>query len=476
MKRVVKESLRFYLLVALIIISLIQLGILWNYQSYGFPFTFLGQKVETSADIEKRLGEECIQPLRIVVSNGYEAPRWVVSDRKDADYNRLWGYAVDSLKEAMDKAPLQTAGISLWKDATANRSLIFEFKVNLKANLLELFLQPANLQLNGLTGITKLSVSSWNDTNASLYITDGVNTSIYTINMTAEKSRYYEDVFERYNENGSLRSFRMMQELNTNDSFNFKFDEGVLGIPGTQYSSFKTVSLMPAPGIYSQDPYTSAEVSEIASSILGVEKDGYDRTVDSVTNTIEFRTQNKIYSLKTDGVLEYNSLTGISDSDKGTLKSAFVHVYKLLSGINSLISEDSQLFLSGIDESKKDRYVFYFDYIVDGMPVILEAEDDEAGVDHAVRIESNSKGLIYCNAVIKGFKIYNQEEPYDVYFGHLMDDLYKNYPELKNGESLRISDMFLAYGAGRKLYSSYIKPVWVIEISGKHYVVSMRAE
>ena len=82
MSRVRRERFKSYILALLIVSSIIQVGILWEYQNHGFPISFLmpifAGSGSNASDISEVSRQEYFVPFRIIVSNGNES-HWLIS-------------------------------------------------------------------------------------------------------------------------------------------------------------------------------------------------------------------------------------------------------------------------------------------------------------------------------------------------------------------------------------------------------------
>ena len=91
MKRQRKERLKSGILIMLMVLSMVQIGILWN-QTQGFPFTFLLETIFSDNRNEhvniERVKDYYIYPESIVVfSNSFN--QWILTDR-NLSFQVIW--------------------------------------------------------------------------------------------------------------------------------------------------------------------------------------------------------------------------------------------------------------------------------------------------------------------------------------------------------------------------------------------------
>ncbi|MCX7922115.1 MAG: hypothetical protein N3B21_08915 [Clostridia bacterium] len=483
------ERLKFYLLIALIMTSIIQVGILWTYQDYGFPINFLGRKSNADSKYDEKAVKGLLDPFRIIISEGSgdlekdEPSQWIITDNKEADYIKFWEDAKNYLVESVSAG--QKPAVSEIKDwsslALAEKTIIFDFKTKINQDLLQWLFDIKKISENIPIGINKIIVSPWQNTGV-LYISDEINTYAYSLNIDEKTLESYDEIFNRYStsENKNLRKFTFIKFLSPNGEIK-NFDEDVLVVvKGGQYSGIKDVSWAFPDSIRAEKAYSQHQVDEIANVLLGAEKDGYDRNINSSDSSIEFKTQNKIYKLNSEGNLEYKFLTDFQETDKGDLKSALINSYKLLTRIKSLVSADSEVYLSKVIENARGSYTLKFDYIVDGTPVVFTTVEDNGKdkpvitAEPGITIEVNKKGIISCMAKMRKFSRSKSEGLYNVYFGDLQVELKKRYEEFQDNEETMVKDLRISYNVNGS--TAEIKPVWVLDTLDKSYVVPMHSK
>lgn len=476
-----RERLKFYLLIVLIMTSILQVGILWTYKDYGFPINFFSQKAKMYSSYDENDVKSLMNPFKIIVSEGggdlekYEASRWILTNSKEPDYIRLWEDAKEYLKNKLSTGQRPSlTNVKDWSSlALAEKSIIYDFKTSINQDLLLWLLDISKISENIPIDIKKIMLAPWQN-QGMLYISDDARIYAYSLTMDEEKLKDYDELFNRYSQEDRLKKYTFIKELDPQSKHikNFNGDVSVI-VKGGQYSSIKNAYVGASDTISSSKAYTDNQIEEIADALLGAEKEAYNRTIDS-SNTIEFKTQNKIYKVDNKGNFEYKFLTDVQAEDKGDFREALINSYILLSKIRALTSEDTMLYLSNMYENARGSYTLKFDYIIEGLPVVFTDKGKEPDGESAITIETNKKGILNCTAKIKNFEHNKSETLYDMYFGDLQIDLYNKYEELSSNDEIMVKELRMAYNAIND--SSEIKPVWLLETDDKKYIVPMRSK
>ncbi|MFZ5989346.1 MAG: hypothetical protein ACOYWZ_19805 [Bacillota bacterium] len=476
-----RERLKLYILLILVITSFIQVGILWNYQNQGEPTNFLlgifyGKNKEISVDIGNHF-----EPYRIVISEGFENPHWIVSE-KQKYYDELWEDAKSYLSNILTGKNVimeQEYTEEFWGEVVLKKSFIFEFKTKISNNLLSAFLKlgsPSNLKLGGIYKMAILPSENINN-NVSLYIYDGTRVAKYVVPFNFEgltRDNYDGIISEFYSK--EIEGYSVIKEhrLNINKlSYNLRPDVLIV-LEGNKYRSFNNIILDTPDYIDRINPNRRTDLEKIAEDILGREKEDYIRAVD-MYNVIVFQNLSNMYKIYRDGLLEYKYLSVIGKTDKGNESEAFEKALKFIKERDSLIS-GIDVYLTGIID-QGDYYTFTFDYRFDGMPITFDKytvmDKDKKSLNNAITIDANSKRVLSCYWILKEIEKGSEELQLNVNFEALLNDAFSKYIELNN--SFSIKDLYISYKVKSNLSSQNLKPVWVIEaLDDKRYIVPMR--
>lgn len=482
-----KERLKIWILITLIITSLMQVGILWNYQNYGFPtdvFSVFSLGMSTSnslEDYERVIRDKYFLPSKIILSAGYDNPRWIV-DRQSSDYDELWQEARFYLESAMLSKPVQRLDVDEWGRLMAARSVIFEFSSNISKHLLAWFLDESGVASGAISGVYKMIILPEENLNYNLntvYLRDESSIYKYIIQFPEgmmDRSSYGV-LFSRYEKDENLIQYSLLKEKYNIDSIG----KDVLGvIKGQGYKRYNSI-VCNLPEIFKTgDIYDSSDVDKIADAVLGSEKYGYDRSWDS-DNAIEFKTLNNIYRIFNDGLLDYRFLSGAAASDKGSVGDAFLKAAMFLEQMEPISSNpDVGLSLTKIEETHA-YYRFYFDYTVSGIPVVVDYKPqhaDETNLNNAFVIEANSKNVLKGYGILRKFEKGIESKLYNIMFTDLINDAYQvhGYSEFGSVSGIIINDIKSAYKVEYSTESQVLAPVWIITTPDRIYTIPMRGK
>ncbi len=466
MRWVNKERLKFCILVILIFSSLFQLGILWNYQDYGFPFSFFEKKIFAVEDDD--IKDSNFEPYRIILAERYAGSRWVIGNPEDSDYAKLWSYTKKVIKEAVVQSQLNAPiDSSKWQDMVAklDDAIIFDFKVSLKRDIFMWHLGIEYVPDDAPKAIKKVMLVPW-ENSGILYITDDVKIYTYGINVNETQIKIFKEMFKRYSNDSNLLRYTFMKELDPYNMFRLAFNKDVLLVKqDPAYGSMNTIRTY-IPGFGEKD-YGEDDIARV---LLGVDMDAYDRSKSDDNRFIEFKTQNKIYKIGNDGILDYRNLTSYYQTDKGDVKDALVKAYEFVARLKKLNKDENvSLYLSGLNDKEKDYYEFFFDYKIEGIPVMFDFSYRGKQFDHAFTIRANSIDVTSCTALFRRFEIERSGKEYIFSTNEFMDKLFSQNKELKNNKNIEVKDLFISYRG-----SGVLEPVWVFETNDKNYIVPIQ--
>lgn len=479
-----KERVKFYILILLLLTSIVQLGILWNGQNQGLPFNFLYlfSSDPVSAHGPKSM-EEFFTPFRIVLSEGSDntnASRWILN-KKNKQYDPLWEEVKYYLKNALGKKSDGEALLaSQWYSLIDRKAFIFEFKTGISVNLLKEAMGLPEIYKDGPSGVYKLILSPWEDSTSlnsrinTLYIFDG--SKIYRYYIPFNRGEYkeadsFEEIIYSLKANPNYTDYTFLKQPAGEKLMGFREDIPVGN--EDQYSKYGSLASSLPLGFGGEAPYLEA----VASKILGSEKGNYDRSMNNTDKTIELKTLNNLYKIYPNGFMEYDFLSTQRETANGSLEEAFKKALTFVQGL-SLESENTSLFLSGYTE-KNGQYEFSFDYMVSSnfsdVPVYMEYDASVDGKEpqtlhHAITVEANGGNVTRCRAMIKDFTFNSRYGEYGV--GILQAVYFKNPAMLaeKNNEE---KNVVAAYRMGKEAEDTDLDLVWVIEAKDRYFVSPM---
>jgi hypothetical protein len=428
-KQKIKETIKSILIIILLIISIVQVGILWGYQSHRLPTavfaSFFGGSDKAVSSREVR--ENLFVPYKIVLSDGYGS-HWIV-ESKDKNYQQVWGEGEKILEGIALKKYSQYSSLpeSEWSNVTLRAGISFEFKYQISPALLNWFAKTSgssiidgdliasgakDTDLEGVPTVWKIKIvpGVGNSMNEA-FVNDGEgNVYRYVLGSITRETEFREllAIYEEDSEKGQVREYTTMADSNLAEKLGAPPDS--LYVIKTRYWSYNNINVSNPRGI--------GNPVQLAESILGANKERYTENIYS-NGTVQFNTSDSLYRVSGDGLLEYSYLKSTSSADKGRLDTALVHAYTLISRVSDLLRPGAELFISDIDDSNSHYYTFRFDYRVNGLPVYVRqgesdeesgegeaVEENETGnLASAVEISANGSGVIKCRWILRDFSI-----------------------------------------------------------------------
>ncbi len=463
-----KEKVKSIILVILILTSLVQVGILWVYQSHRFPFSFFStvfgrNSIEDNTDIEQKARKEVLIPYRIIVSNGNNV-HWLLKENEEI-FHILWDEGLEYVKRALSEGGGQIVDFNIWDKLVVSKSFAFEFKKGIKSNLVKWFLNiPIASYAEHSESIRKIMILPDEDINKNntLYILTNKNLYKYILpfqknNMSKEE---YGKIVSRLELDRNLIKYNIITGIDPNRQLPFKIPSDVLCvIKGPQYKNYASVTYS-----FGGKAFNIEEKAEI---ILGNEKESYDRYIIDRYDTLVFKNLNNTYRLYSDGMLEYKYTPGAAEQDKGDIGSAFKKAYIFINRIkNYLLDSDATIYLTNIKEDNPNYYEFVFNYMVDGYPVCIDyklkyMDNDGGNLKNAITIKVDSKRIIECDWLLISIDKNKDEKEYNVYFQYMLDEISKKYGKQKYSD-FAIENTMVAYLIDSG-YRRKTDPVWIIE-------------
>ena len=467
MYRINKERLKTCILLVLLATSLVQVGILWDYQNHGFPINFFMSVINvikgpaSGAYDADMASEEFFKPFRIVVSGGGKS-HWLI-DRRNELYGELWNEAKTCLRSIM-ASPRKSYEICNgdWGDIAVKKGAAFEFKTSVRAALLRWFLELPESGPDEPSGIRKMKLVPGysNEARGQVYILDGNTIYRYDAeigggkNGSANAVEYAIAKLEQDKRN-DIKAYSVFREVNPWGKINISQD-ALCVMGGTKYRQFRSVN-------YSV-PEKASNFDHMAGVIFrGNEKDSYNLYRDA-NDTIAFINPGGMYRIYAGGLMEYKYMAGSASADKGAVSAAFDKAARFIGRIAKQLPQGADIYISSITE-EKDFYRFSFDYIVEGLPVYFNFKapsrggEPAAAVRHAITVEADGKRVLGCRWMLKKFEQGGTVGSYNVNLVDILD-LSAKY----NRNEDFVKDMGVAYVVeaddGRE-----IEPVWVLELA-----------
>lgn len=474
MNRINQENLKSYILVTLIITSLIQIGIIWNYQYQNIPITvvssFFSGLFNRSPQIQPVEADEYLRPYRIIASEGSDESHWAIYKNNEI-YDALWkDLKTYYLQGILSSNPVQSYTADQWGSIIAAKSFIFEYKSNINYELFTGFLGVKDITSNRPSGIYKILVAPWEDVNYNLtvYIMDDTRIYKYIIPINDKglsrdaDSNSYQRILKRLEENGNLRDYKFIQELITGKS-PIQTRPDILcvarGSKDSKYSSLKNIAIS-IPDWFAAKGKN--DLDEIAQYVLGNERDNYDSSWDN-NNSIVFRNSNNIFKLNSNGVMEYKYLSSPEGSGKGTVYETFKRAKEFVGQRRGLIS-GLDIYLSGVsvNTENKELFDFTFDYAAGDMPLAFNYDSKEVGgklLKNAISITSDGNRIINCRWVLRSAIAGKDTGLYNINFEDFWNEIRKQ--SKADNKSISIKDINVGYEVESGTEAN-LAPVWII--------------
>lgn len=458
MSHSIRGKIKSIIIIALLLTSLIQVGILWEGQIHGFPISFISwifrKPIPPMTDAITR--NHLFIPYRIVVSNGEEA-HWIISD-DNALHKQFWDEARGYLNEISNgDIVISSADKADWGDVTTQRGFLIDFNYTIKANLMNWFLgKPVGF--TNIPDVTKMMIvpDSSDESTGAIYMYDreDKNASAYRY-YGVERKESFADILKTIetDTSGKYREYQSMRDLLLDSRMDTEPDVLFLQAQNNKPRQYGTISCDIPSGI--------SNIDELSDIILSNEKERYSSN--DINGLIQFSNENNLYKISQDGLLEYENLSDVSSTniEKSGVGEALRNSYEFINRVGTVTNNKSKLQLTDIIDEGNGRYKFSFDYYMNGMPIFINIKpDDGSQTDlHAIVIEADNKQLLSCRWYIREFTM-SVKAYYNDFFLELASK-----SKLKNSE-LSIKDITVGY-AVMTLAEKVLEPVMVIEKKDK---------
>lgn len=455
-----KERIKSIAIFGLLLTSLIQVGILWGYQSQGTPTSFFrgilgwGNKEITSDEAR----EDLFIPYRLIISDG-SGSHWLVN-RQDRIFKEIIGEAGGYLKSIAEGRLERLKTPEEWGNISTKQGFILEFKAAIEPDLLKWFTGASKVS-GDAPSISKMLIKPdiVNKSLCEIYIlSPGGELSKYAVN-NVERPQSMEDMLAVYENNEN--AYRNYVSMRDNNLDKFKpFSPDILYV-------VKPPMLWPYYQLQAAAPVRAARDNELAEIMLGSERDRFIKT--DYSGFLQFSNRENIYKVYDDGYLSYKYLADASTSEKGAVGDALKTAYVFISKLNRLTNMKADIYLSGIDASHQGYYTFRFDYKLNGMPVFINLQSkgkDGGSVENAITISASGKRVLQCGWMLRDFaqgqkSLYNDrfdDVMANVKYGDMaIVDIATGY-YLNSAEEGIFSPSLIIQEKGKQSVSAYILP------------------
>jgi len=470
MCRIKWERLKTYILLVLMLTSLIQIGILWDYQNHGLPFNFLlgifNSTGSVFMDSSETVREEFFVPYRITASNGNEY-HWIIG--RDNSYHReLWEEAKFYLKNALISGKAQQSlPADGWGELITAKAFIFEFKSNINHQLLKWFMGLPEAQAAEAQGLHKMIIlpgEGLDEDEVAVYILDnsGIRKYVFPFREGGISYKEYQNIIARLEKGKEWESkeYAVIKDLGLSEVLAINPDV-LCVVRGSKFREYDSIRF--------DVPDRLSGSDEVADAVLGDERDSYDSYIDS--QSIVFKNLDSIFRVYNDGFLEYRYIPGTEGDDKGDISSAFANSATFISRVSELLNTKADIYLSRVEE-KPDYYQFTFDYRIGDYPIYLDYAEGKDGepVTSAAVIQANSKRIIKVRWILKNFEFTGEKASYNVNMENIMNDIIGDIAMDSNKPF--VVDMGVSYVVKSDADKS-LEPVWYVDRNGDNKAVAL---
>jgi hypothetical protein len=487
MKYMSKERIKSVILLIMLLASIIEVGILWAYQSHGLPISFLSGLFKNPSNSNTTVGVEYFKPYRIILSGGIES-HWIINSRDNA-YNTLWqdiknNYLVDLAKGVKAEAQESiTYSEEFWGELVNKKAIIFDFNTPIKSSLLSMFLTDDETSAREVEGIDKMVVLPWEDVNNNqiIYIYDGEKIHKYVLPFDSKKGLSrdeYDKIYEEYSQS-DIRQCSNITEIDSGKKVEnpIPISRGAFFPKGSRFGDYfnYTCSVPDSLSFKHLDGFSNT--SSLENEIIGDGNEMYDSAVSTYDNSRVFKNINNVYRIHSNGLLEYKYISSPGETESLNLYDSFKNAVAFINKRKHLIQGDAtpDIYLSGITQEK--GYVeFTFDYVINGITINADYElnsEDKQTLRNVITIRANGKRVINVWWITAHFEQSKNTTKYNDSFPDLISNYFTDYKQLLNNKNFFMEDVRMSYVIKNINEKQTLKPTWIIytKEGGKIYTM-----
>lgn len=411
--------------------------------------SFMGQVIDNIFQGQKNLSESKVQlisPQRIMLNTGYQSTRLSL-DSSDEKYYEINDMVQNILKQAMSEPSKSVTSVSKedWYTVLTGKSIYLSYTTEFDSKLFAKFLSSKDSEItNMITSVSNVVISSAAG-NTLVYIQNGHEDVYYKISLSNASTEidsvinYFQTQMDKKGDSG----------LNIiNYAFDLSFD--------TLFGGQKTI-LNPMIPIYS-NPQSFATINA-ENPILRLDNTLNHSVIDKIlkcfninANTVRRYTEadgtmvfvenNATLKMSLSGVLEYTAkdgANGLKLSDSSNAYDNITNVANFIDNINQIATTERKLCVSSSllnQEIKPTTLQITFDYVVNGMPVILSTPK----TNHAVTVIAENGYLKKYVQKLRSYHMTNEYVEIPEYINALDSAI-----AAKTSDTSEIADMYTAY-------------------------------
>lgn len=471
MKRQKKERLKSGLLALLMVLSMVQIGILWN-QTQGFPFAFLLESIFADNGNEyvnvEQVKDYYFNPEQIVVYvNSFN--QWMLTDRHPG-FQVIWDdIRQNYLPVILKTKPRRIYPANMWSSLRDVSSIRIDFAARYPNSMLLWLagLKSGSPSFNGIKSMIILPQENVNVTVNTLYVYDDSSVYMYHIEIkeNMRPKAYYNGLPAEMRSQAEIMPMSAIGETFPDFADPSYEDMPIYAMDSDLSQSMQAIEAA-IPEALALDP-ESDDLNSIQESILLEQKDSFLAMRDKTENTVVFSDLENVYQLNSRGVLEYKYLPDEQKTDSIDAKSAFIHAISFIELRKDLIGE-ADIVLKDINQ-EGHTFTFTFGYQMDGLDIYLSnVENDMFLTAPAIRIKASAERVLECTWVVREFHGNHDFRDYSVSFIDLLNNIYSSNPtilKLEKFQSVKMGyHLFVDVESEERL-----RPCWLVRTDHAAY-------
>ncbi len=461
MKKGILERTKTFILIFLVLTSLIQVGILWGYESHGLPFNFIQILLANSAkkqeDIDEEMRKAFFTPFRILIYDGNYEAYPVLSTGSNHFYD-LWNEAQYYLKEVAYSDNLERMEVGEWENALDNECYIFEFKNPLQAELVKWFLNISeDFEMDSIYKIA-LVPGSLN----TVYVLgkSGLYKAEVPFNIDFKASRY-KKIYTAVKKKETNEAYSLFMDVRLN---NYIKNDVLVQINNTARIYAPVSAMIP-------DQIKNEKTVLLSEILLGADRNSYNIT-HSAGGYIVFQNRSNIYRIyPKEGRIDYRYTRKYYEDERGSVSSAFKNAYGFLTNIRNELIKNEQLFLSEVKQNLYS-YSFIFNYKLDEYPFYF---NNVSNYENAIEIKANKNRVVACSFFVRNLvpDIFGVSKNYNISHALSLFDRIDDLAKTKDS-GIMVTDIMEGYVMYEKEGSA--EPAWILSTYGDTYAIEMPEE
>lgn len=471
MKRQKRERLKSIALVLLMVLSMVQIGILWG-QTQGFPFSFLLDTIfadygNDHIDVE-RVKESYFYPESIVVfSDSFN--QWILT-RQHLGFQIIWDDVRQNyLPVILNSKPKRIYTAEMWTRLKDMSSIRIDFPTKYPNSLLLWFcgMNSGNPGFNGIRSMIIQPQENVNVTVNTVYVYDESNVYMYNVEIrdNMKPKAYYSGLATEMRSQAEILPMSAIGETFPDFADPSYEDIPVYAMDPDVVDYMQTIKVR-IPESIVLDPKND-DIRSVQESILLEQKDSFLAMRDRKENTVVFSDMENVYQLDSSGVMQYKFLSDEQKTETGDAKSSFIHAITFIELRKDLVG-DADIVLKEISQDG-NSFVFTFGYSIGGMDVYISDNENGSYLSApAIRIRASARRVLECTWFIREFKANKDFREYSVSFIELLNRIYASSPsilKLEKFQSVRIGYHLFINDEPEEL----LRPFWLVKTDHAAY-------